>query len=782
MEAPKYTDSGEVDLDALLEDLCVMEKDLNANKTENVNDPTPAMEPTFPVKLNSPISPTAKISADVRSRLESVQEESKELTPEEQQERIKAEKIRIALEKLRAARVKKLVVKVYNDEDPTSKTIAIDQTWTSWEVCKKMMRKNDAEPDPNWVLVERLPELCIERSLEDHESVVDVVSSWPWENNNRIVINNKREKYALFKNPQNYLLSSDTSAGAAQLAEKSKDILLQEYFNESAMRLPELDGVLYLKDGKKSWKKHYFALRASGIYYTPKGKTKSSRDLVCLIKFEFVNIYYGNASFKKKFKAPTDYCFILKHPEYHEVESKAIKYFCAEDVKTFNRWVVCIKLAKYGYQLLENYSETQDEMENLAFTLDKNRFPKAASFSVSARSDENDESQQQLSTARDNAKAQSDRIKKGGFGTGSQSFSVTSYQQQKRKPKTIGNLFSDAWKKGTEYEENEAPISPDTPSTSSAGPGMTPNTTEPRSFNIDNAIIMDDIVEEPMTRPRDLPIYGYSNGEAGIPSPSEVKTKSPPAPPLPPKVTPKPPAPPQFAPVPPPPCAPIPPMPCSAPLPPAPAPFSAAPHLPPAPNISAEPPPPPPVARKPSRSNSTSSQRSLELQSPSREEGPSLITAEPPPPPPVARKPSRSNSTSSQQSIESAPGSPPTGADDFPPPPPPPVMKKPSRSGSLKESRLHPPLPSIHGSTDSLDSLPLPPPPPELLGSDADLPPPPPEVLFKSNLESSLARSNSESRGRSLSGDRFPPPPPPKSGKTRTNSVGKAPPPPPLRT
>ena len=80
---------------------------------------------------------------------------------EEQQERIKAEKIRIALEKLRAARVKKLVVKVYNDDDPTSKTVAIDQTWTAWEVCKKMMRKNDSEPDPNWVLIERIPQLSI---------------------------------------------------------------------------------------------------------------------------------------------------------------------------------------------------------------------------------------------------------------------------------------------------------------------------------------------------------------------------------------------------------------------------------------------------------------------------------------------------------------------------------------------------------------------------------------------------------------------------------------------
>lgn len=51
-------------------------------------------------------------------------------------------------------------------------------------------------------------------------------------------------------------------------------VYLQEFFQKDAMRLPELDGVLYLKEGKRSWKKHYFVLRASGIYYTPKGKTK----------------------------------------------------------------------------------------------------------------------------------------------------------------------------------------------------------------------------------------------------------------------------------------------------------------------------------------------------------------------------------------------------------------------------------------------------------------------------------------------------------------------------
>jgi len=41
-----------------------------------------------------------------------------------------------------------------------------------------------------------------ERFFEDHENVVEVLSDWTRDSENKILFLEKSEKYALFKNPQ----------------------------------------------------------------------------------------------------------------------------------------------------------------------------------------------------------------------------------------------------------------------------------------------------------------------------------------------------------------------------------------------------------------------------------------------------------------------------------------------------------------------------------------------------------------------------------------------------
>ncbi|XP_045391091.1 amyloid beta A4 precursor protein-binding family B member 1-interacting protein isoform X1 [Lemur catta] len=279
------------------------------------------------------------------------------LSQEEEEAQAKADKIKLALEKLKEAKVKKLVVKVHMDDNST-KSLMVDERQLARDVLDNLFEKTHCDCNVDWCLYEIYPELQIERFFEDHENVVEVLSDWTRDTENKVLFLEKEEKYAVFKNPQNFYLNNKGKKEGKEANEKmnakNKESLLEESFCGTSIIVPELEGALYLKeDGKKSWKRRYFLLRASGIYYVPKGKTKTSRDLACFIQFENVNIYYG-IQCKMKYKAPTDYCFVLKHPQIQK-ESQYIKYLCCDDARTLNQWVMGIRIAKYGKTLYDNY-------------------------------------------------------------------------------------------------------------------------------------------------------------------------------------------------------------------------------------------------------------------------------------------------------------------------------------------------------------------------------------------------------------------------------------------
>ncbi|OXB76882.1 UNVERIFIED_CONTAM: hypothetical protein H355_002575 [Colinus virginianus] len=349
------------------------------------------------------------------------------VTEEEQAAKLKAEKIRVALEKIKEAQVKKLVIRVHMSDD-SSKTMMVDERQTVRQVLDNLMDKSHCGYSLDWSLVETISELQMERIFEDHENLVENLLNWTRDSQNKLMFVERIEKYALFKNPQNYLLGKKETS---EMADRNKEVLLEECFCGSSVTVPEIEGVLWLKeDGKKSWKKRYFLLRASGIYYVPKGKAKVSRDLVCFLQLDHVNVYYGQ-DYRNKYKAPTDYCLVLKHPQIQK-KSQYIKYLCCDDVRTLHQWINGIRIAKYGKQLYMNYQEALKRTES-AYDW----------TSLSSSSIKSGSSSSSLPESQSNHSNQSDS-----------GVSDTQPTGHVRSQSIVSSMFSEAWKRGTQLEES----------------------------------------------------------------------------------------------------------------------------------------------------------------------------------------------------------------------------------------------------------------------------------------------------------------------------------------
>ncbi|XP_066497275.1 ras-associated and pleckstrin homology domains-containing protein 1a isoform X2 [Hoplias malabaricus] len=355
-----------------------------------------------------------------------LQEHGQPSTEEEQAAKLKAEKIRVALEKIKEAQVKKLVIRVHLS-DESSKTMMVDERQTVRQVLDSLLDKSHCGYSLDWCLVEMISELQMERIFEDHENLVENLLNWTRDSTNRLMFIERIEKYALFKNPQNYLLGRKETC---EMTDRNKEALLEECFCGSSISVPEMEGVLWLKeDGKKSWKKRYFLLRASGIYYVPKGKPKASRDLVCFLQLDHVNVYLGQ-DYRSKYKAPTDYCMVLKHPQIQK-KSQYIKYLCCDDIRTLHQWVNGIRIAKYGKQLYLNYQEAMKRTE-------------AAHdwSSLSSSSIKSGSSSSSLPESQSNHSSQSDS-----------GVSETTSSGHVRSQSVVSSIFSEAWKRGNQAED-----------------------------------------------------------------------------------------------------------------------------------------------------------------------------------------------------------------------------------------------------------------------------------------------------------------------------------------
>jgi len=318
---------------------------------------------TKTVKFAMPAQEVLSVDSGVDTLTGSADIKTREETPEEREKRLKEDRVKIAMEKLKEARIQKLVVKVFN-KDQSSKTMMIDERMTTRNIVNQLLEKNHFDFQPDWTLMEEIPSLYMERMFEEHEKPCDFLSFWTRDSTNQLRLLERKDKYALFKTPQRYLLNA--SDAQAKMQERQKQSLIEEFFSGGGNSLvPEVQGWLFVKGDSKSWSKKYCVLRSSGLYVNKGGEPKKGKklsDLSSLVLFESNQLYHGRG-WRKKYKSPFDYGFALKHPSI-QVKSKQIKYFCCEDFPTYMSWTIGIRLAKNGNRLLENYNKTQEDVKS----------------------------------------------------------------------------------------------------------------------------------------------------------------------------------------------------------------------------------------------------------------------------------------------------------------------------------------------------------------------------------------------------------------------------------
>ncbi|KAM6079043.1 growth factor receptor-bound protein 14 isoform 8-T11 [Theristicus caerulescens] len=259
---------------------------------------------------------------------------------------------RVTLSAVMPVTLQKWVIKVYSEDD-TSRALEVPSDITARDVCQLLILKNHYIDDHSWTLFEQLSHTGLGRAIEDHELVMEVQSNWVMEEENKLYFRKNYAKYEFFKNPLSFFPDHMISFPSETNAAVSHSGILQLFLSSSTY--PEIHGYLHAKEqGKKSWKKLYFLLRRSGLYFSTKGTSKEPRHLQFFCEFSNSDMYMSLTG-KKISGAPTNYGFCFKPNK--SGGTRDLKQLCADDEQSRTCWMTAIRLLKYGMQLYQNYMQ-----------------------------------------------------------------------------------------------------------------------------------------------------------------------------------------------------------------------------------------------------------------------------------------------------------------------------------------------------------------------------------------------------------------------------------------
>ncbi|XP_057709296.1 growth factor receptor-bound protein 14 isoform X3 [Corythoichthys intestinalis] len=265
---------------------------------------------------------------------------------------------RVTLPAITPLCLQKRVIKIYN-EDNTSRAVEVPSDIVARDICQLFALKSHCIDEHSLTLYEHLSHLGIERTIEDHESIMEVISSWGMDADNRLNLRKNYAKYEFFRKPSDFFPDHMVSISSESNGVVDHSQLVQIFLSSSTC--PEIHGHLHTKEpSRKSWKKLYFILRRSGLYVSSKGTSKDPWHLQFITDFTDSNVY-TLLSAKKTHGAPTDFAFCVK--SLNCTSSRDMKLLCADDEQTRMCWIAAVRLFKFGMQLYQNFMQPHQKQK-----------------------------------------------------------------------------------------------------------------------------------------------------------------------------------------------------------------------------------------------------------------------------------------------------------------------------------------------------------------------------------------------------------------------------------
>ncbi|XP_022256545.1 growth factor receptor-bound protein 14-like isoform X2 [Limulus polyphemus] len=254
----------------------------------------------------------------------------------------------------------------FHMEDQSHHQMIVEEDLRCIDLSHLLTLKFNLSPSHAWSIVEQLQNLGIERSLEDHEEVLQVYYAWDSESvGNRFVFRQDFEKYKFFRSSQvmDHGCQLEYIPKSASLA---KDITVQNMLHTNDP-VPTVQNYLWLKDrGWHSWKKFFFRVQENVLNISLSAGERKPQQLHPFVDLQNFDIYMPIDGVCCK--APTAFYFCIK-PKQRVVRTKSdLKWFCCDNQHQRYCWIVALRVAKYGKKLQENYRELRTRYGDSTFS------------------------------------------------------------------------------------------------------------------------------------------------------------------------------------------------------------------------------------------------------------------------------------------------------------------------------------------------------------------------------------------------------------------------------